>query len=53
MTALTAFSLIKLQEREYKLEYDSPFDPTYNYSKNIVGGCDFIISRDSSLETTY
>jgi hypothetical protein len=48
MTALTAFSLIKLEDRAYELEYDSPFDPTYNYSENVVDGWGFIFSTLNS-----
>ena len=48
MTALTAFSLIKLQDRACELEYDSPFDPAYNYSENIVDGWGFIFATLNS-----
>ncbi|MGD2200123.1 MAG: prenyltransferase/squalene oxidase repeat-containing protein [Candidatus Bathyarchaeota archaeon] len=44
MTAVTVFSLIKLQDRAYELEYESPFDPMYNYSENVVDGWGFVFS---------
>lgn len=40
----TAFVLIKLQERAYELGYDSPFDPEYSYSSNVIAGWDFLFS---------
>jgi hypothetical protein len=48
MTAATAFSLIKLQDRAYELEYDSPFDPAYNYSENVLDGWGFIFTTLNS-----
>ena len=42
MTAVTAFALIKMQDRAYELGYGSPFDPGYEYSENVESGWDFI-----------
>jgi hypothetical protein len=41
-TAVTLLALIKLQERGKDLGYDSPFDPAYEYSDDIVEGWEYI-----------
>jgi len=43
-TAMTAFALIKLQDRAYELGYESPFDPAYEHSEIIIDGWCYIFS---------
>lgn len=38
----TGMALVKLCERAYELEYESPFDPAYPYSTAVVNGFDFL-----------
>lgn len=40
----TGFVLIKLQDRAYELGYESPFDPAYAYSANVVAGWGYVFS---------
>jgi hypothetical protein len=46
-TAQTCFALIKLQDRAYELEYESPFDPEYEYSDEIIAGWEYVFSTDA------
>jgi hypothetical protein len=41
-TAVTCFALVVLEERAYKLGYDSPFDSAYPYSDNVIRGWQYI-----------
>ncbi|HEY91821.1 MAG TPA: terpene cyclase/mutase family protein [Dehalococcoidia bacterium] len=41
--ATTAFAVVKLEDRAYELGYDSPFDPEYEYSENVISGLDYIL----------
>ena len=34
--AITGLVLIKLQDRAYELDFESPFDPDYPYSDNVT-----------------
>jgi hypothetical protein len=52
-TAMTGFALIKLQERAYELGYDSPFDPEYEYSDQIIAGWEYIFSVDEGGDPLY
>jgi hypothetical protein len=51
ITAITGFALIKLQMRAYELDYESPFDPAYEYSTNVVGGWVFIFNVTNDVPT--
>ena len=44
--ARTAFALIKLQDYAYEMGYDSPFDPAYNYSSNVIDGWNWVFKKD-------
>jgi hypothetical protein len=42
-TARTCFALVKLEERAYELgDYESPFDPAYPYSGNVIRGWQYV-----------
>ncbi|MCK4703120.1 hypothetical protein KAT55_07170, partial [Candidatus Bathyarchaeota archaeon] len=47
-TAMTGFALTKLQDRAYELGYESPFDPEYEYSEQVIAGWEYIFSSDES-----
>ena len=40
----TGFVLIKLQDRAYELDYESPFDPGYPYSDNVIAGWQYLLT---------
>ncbi|HEY90673.1 MAG TPA: hypothetical protein G4O07_02460, partial [Dehalococcoidia bacterium] len=40
--AKTGLVLVKLQERAYELGFESPFDPNYEYSQDIIEGWEYI-----------
>jgi len=42
--AHTAFAVVKLEDRAFELSYD-PFDPSYEYSQNVIAGLDYIFSQ--------
>lgn len=48
--AITGLVLIKLQDRAYELGYDSPFDPSYPYSGNVIDGWDYLLKHVSKQE---
>jgi len=55
-TARTCFALIKLQDRAYELDdpaIDSPFDPDYEYSENVIAGWEYIFSVDGLGDGLY
>lgn len=41
-TAVTCFALLELEERAHHLGYESPFDPDYPYSDNVIRGWQYI-----------
>ena len=49
ITALTGFALIKLQMRAHELGYESPFDPGYEYSRNVLAGWVFIFNVTNDI----
>lgn len=44
-TAVTCLALVMLEERAYELRYESPFDPAYTYSDNVIRGWQYIFSE--------
>jgi len=42
----TGLVLIKLQDLAYELDFDSPFDPDYPYSDNVIDGWEYLFSVD-------
>jgi len=52
-TAYTGLVLMKLQMRAYELGYESPFDPAYPYSSNVISGWSFIFSTDGAGNPLY
>ncbi len=40
--ATTGLAVLKLEHRAYELGYDSPFDPAYEYSNNVIAGLDYL-----------
>lgn len=50
-TAQTCFALIKLQDRAYELEYESPFDPEYDYSDNVIAGWEYVFNNGIYKQT--
>jgi hypothetical protein len=40
--ATTGLAVLKLEHRAYELGYDSPFDPAYEYSDNVIAGLDYL-----------
>lgn len=49
MTAITGFALIKLQMRAHELGYESPFDPAYEYARNVSAGWIFIFNVTDNI----
>ena len=49
MTAVTGFALIKMQMRAYELDYESPFDPAYEYAGHVERGWIFIFNVTDSI----
>lgn len=43
--AITAFAVVKMEERAFELGYDSPFDPEYEYSQNVIDGLDYLFTQ--------
>ena len=43
--AHTGFDVVKLEDRAYELGYESPFDPEYEYSENVINGLNYIFSQ--------
>ncbi|MCK5040186.1 MAG: hypothetical protein KAR87_04420 [Candidatus Aenigmarchaeota archaeon] len=52
-TAYTCFALIKLQDRAYELDFESPFDPNYEYSSNVTAGWNYIFGTDNFSNPLY
>ncbi|HEY65247.1 MAG TPA: terpene cyclase/mutase family protein, partial [Caldilineae bacterium] len=46
--AVTAFAVLKLEDRAFELGYESPFDPAYQYSQNVIDGLNYIFSQAAS-----
>ena len=47
--AITGFVLIKLQDRASELGYESPFDPAYPYSSNVLAGWDYLLTAGTNV----
>ena len=45
LDAGTGLALYKLQERAYELNYDSPFDPEYEYHQNVMDGLNWTFAH--------
>ena len=45
LEAGTGLALYKLQERAYELDYDSPFDPEYEYHQNVIDGLNWAFAH--------
>lgn len=45
LVARTGLAVVKLEERAFELEYESPFDEGYIYSSNVTAGLDYIFSQ--------
>jgi len=45
--ARTGFAVVKLEDRAFELDYESPFDPEYPYSDNVIAGLDYIFRQAS------
>jgi sugar lactone lactonase YvrE len=43
--AYTGFVLLKLQDRAYELNYNSPFDPAYSYSTHVISGWIYLFGQ--------
>ncbi len=43
--AITAFAVVKMEEQAFELGYDSPFDPEYEYSQNVIDGLDYLFTQ--------
>ncbi len=43
--AETGFAVVKLEDRAFELGHESPFDPAYEYSSNVIAGLDYIFSQ--------
>lgn len=41
----TGLALYKLCDRAYELEYESPFDPAYEYSSNVLAGFTWLFNQ--------
>ncbi|UCG94322.1 MAG: hypothetical protein JSW13_00710 [Candidatus Aerophobus sp.] len=47
--ASTGLAVIKLEDRAFELGFDSPFDPGYPYSANVIAGLDFLFSNAHTI----
>lgn len=43
--AMTGLAVVKLEHRAFELDYESPFDPAYEYSENVIAGLDYIFGQ--------
>ena len=43
--ARTGLAVVKLEDRAFELGFDSPFDPNYQYSQNVIDGLDYIFTQ--------
>jgi hypothetical protein len=46
--ARTGFAVVKLEDRAFELGFESPFDPDYEYSENVINGLNYIFSQAGS-----
>jgi len=46
--AKTGFAVVKLEDRAFELGYESPFNPDYVYSENVIKGLNYIFSQAGS-----
>lgn len=49
-TAVTCMALIKLQDRAPELGYDSPFDPDYEYSDEVLAGWQYVFGGGRTVK---
>jgi hypothetical protein len=49
-TAITGMVLVKLQERAGELDFESPFDPDYEYSDEIIKGWKYVFTMTRTLK---
>jgi fibro-slime domain-containing protein len=50
--ATTGLAVLKLEEYAYELNYTSPFDPRYEYSKNVTAGLNFLFANLATNKMT-
>lgn len=48
---VTAFVVLKMEDRAIELGFDDPFDPEYEYSDEVALGLDFIFSSAHPIDT--